>query len=208
MSLGPTPTRRIRRRASPSVIFGATIGAEYRAQAHVHQPDLGNTTTQRRAGWIEHRLRLDGSVDYVDKVRIVTSIDILDGVLWGDKRHGRHRARAQRRHHCQREEPKRCSSLHPVISEARRAIRSTATSTVMVSVMQKYSRCDVSMVKAVTPVGVFRVGRQAVHARKQHPRKRLVTAIQPIRESLGMETSSTGFSLRRSPSKPSAQEAA
>ncbi len=64
--------------------FGATVGAEYRAQLTYINPISLNTTTQRRASWIEHRLRLDGSVDYLEKVRIVTSIDILDGVLWGD----------------------------------------------------------------------------------------------------------------------------
>jgi hypothetical protein len=64
--------------------FGATVGAEYRAQLTYINPISLNTVTQRRASWIEHRLRLDGSVDYTDKVRIVTSIDVLDGVLWGD----------------------------------------------------------------------------------------------------------------------------
>jgi hypothetical protein len=34
--------------------------------------------------WLEHRLRLDAGVDYKDKIRLVLSADLLDGVLWGD----------------------------------------------------------------------------------------------------------------------------
>lgn len=64
--------------------FGVSGGAEYRASGTYINPISVNTISQRRIGWIEHRLRLDGGVDYDDKVRIVTSIDVLDGVLWGD----------------------------------------------------------------------------------------------------------------------------
>ena len=39
--------------------FGATVGAEYRAQLTYINPISLNTTTQRRATFIEHRLRLD-----------------------------------------------------------------------------------------------------------------------------------------------------
>ena len=64
--------------------FGFSVGAEYRAQGTYVNPISLNTINERRLGFIEHRLRLDASVDYDEKVRIVTSIDILDGVLWGD----------------------------------------------------------------------------------------------------------------------------
>ena len=64
--------------------FGLTGAAEYRAQLTYINPISLNTISQRRATWIEHRLRLDGAIDYTEKVRIVTSIDVLDGVLWGD----------------------------------------------------------------------------------------------------------------------------
>ena len=59
-------------------------GAEYRAQFVYINPIALNSETTRRVSWIEHRLRLDAAVDYKDKVKIVTSADVLDGVLWGD----------------------------------------------------------------------------------------------------------------------------
>jgi hypothetical protein len=64
--------------------FGIRPGAEYRANFLHIQPLSLNTTSKRNAEWIEHRLRLDGTVDYLDKVKIVTSADLLDGTLWGD----------------------------------------------------------------------------------------------------------------------------
>lgn len=64
--------------------FGFRGGAEYRANVLYVNPIALNTVSERRVSWIEHRLRLDGTVDYQDKVRIVVSADALDGVLWGD----------------------------------------------------------------------------------------------------------------------------
>ncbi len=63
---------------------GVTTGAEYRANwLYVNPIDLSGVK-HRRASWIEHRLRLDLAIDYEEKVRLVTSIDALDGTLWGD----------------------------------------------------------------------------------------------------------------------------
>ncbi|NUP10583.1 MAG: hypothetical protein HOW73_31430 [Polyangiaceae bacterium] len=64
--------------------FGFSGAAEYRASGTYINPIALNTISQRRIAWLEHRLRLDATADYDDKIRIVTSIDILDGVLWGD----------------------------------------------------------------------------------------------------------------------------
>jgi hypothetical protein len=64
--------------------FGVRGTAEYRAQWQLIDPIALNSISSRRASWIEHRLRLDGAVDWQDRVRIVTSLDLLDGVLWGD----------------------------------------------------------------------------------------------------------------------------
>jgi hypothetical protein len=64
--------------------FGFRAGAEYRAQLTYINPIALNSTASRRAGWIDHRLRLGGTVDYQDKVKISTSFDIMDGVIWGD----------------------------------------------------------------------------------------------------------------------------
>ena len=64
--------------------FGFQVGAEYRASMTYVNPISLNTINERRLSYIDHRLRVDGAVDYDEKVKIVTSIDILDGVLWGD----------------------------------------------------------------------------------------------------------------------------
>ena len=64
--------------------FGLRAGAEYRAQFVYVNPISLNTENARETSWIEHRLRLDAGADWRDKVRIVASVDLLDGVLWGD----------------------------------------------------------------------------------------------------------------------------
>ncbi len=64
--------------------FGFRAGAEYRAQFLYINPLSLNSESSRRVSWIEHRLRLETGVDYKDKIKIVTSVDLLDGVVWGD----------------------------------------------------------------------------------------------------------------------------
>jgi hypothetical protein len=64
--------------------FGVRGAAEYRANALAVDPISLNTESHRRVSWLEHRLRLDGTIDYLDTVRIHTSVDLLNGVLWGD----------------------------------------------------------------------------------------------------------------------------
>lgn len=63
---------------------GVQLGAEYRANWMYVNPIDINGVKHRRASWIEHRLRLDSTIDYEEKVRLVTSFEILDGTLWGD----------------------------------------------------------------------------------------------------------------------------
>ncbi|MBK8256112.1 MAG: alginate export family protein [Polyangiaceae bacterium] len=64
--------------------FGVSLNAEYRANLLYIRPISLNSYTNRNAHWIEHRMRLDLSADYLDKVRIILSADMFDGVLWGD----------------------------------------------------------------------------------------------------------------------------
>lgn len=64
--------------------YGFRGAAEYRANAVTIRPLDLNSTSDRDYSVIEHRLRLDAAIDYEDKVRITTSVDALDGVLWGD----------------------------------------------------------------------------------------------------------------------------
>jgi hypothetical protein len=64
--------------------YGFRGGLEYRSNFLLVNPITLGGTANRRASWLEHRLRLDATVDYLDKVKFVTSVDVLDGVLWGD----------------------------------------------------------------------------------------------------------------------------
>ena len=67
-----------------SASTGFRGGAEYRANAVMIRPlDLASTR-DKNFGVMEHRLRLDAGLDWEDKVRLNTSVDVLDGVLWGD----------------------------------------------------------------------------------------------------------------------------
>ena len=64
--------------------FGFKGAAEYRTQALFVNPIALSDENARGIGWIDQRLRLDGGVDWQDKVRLVVSADVLDGVLFGD----------------------------------------------------------------------------------------------------------------------------
>lgn len=64
--------------------YGIRPALEYRANGLYINPINPTGTFGRRASWIEHRLRVDVTVDYKDKVKIVTSTDVLDGAVWGD----------------------------------------------------------------------------------------------------------------------------
>lgn len=64
--------------------MGFRGGAEYRANAVAVRPVDLASTRERHLSILEHRLRLDAGLDYQDKVRLVTSADLMDGVLWGD----------------------------------------------------------------------------------------------------------------------------
>lgn len=64
--------------------IGVRGGAEYRANMLYVNPISLNSETDRRISILEHRLRLDMTLDWKDKVRIVASVDALNGTLWGD----------------------------------------------------------------------------------------------------------------------------
>jgi hypothetical protein len=64
--------------------FGFRPSAEYRVQLTDVRPVAITEENHANADWIEQRLRLDLTADWKDKVRIVASVDVLDGVLWGD----------------------------------------------------------------------------------------------------------------------------
>jgi hypothetical protein len=64
--------------------YGLRGAAEYRANALAVTPLSINGASGEDLRWIEHRLRLGGTVDWKEKVKIVVSTDLLDGTLWGD----------------------------------------------------------------------------------------------------------------------------
>ncbi|MDB4944361.1 MAG: hypothetical protein JWP97_3895 [Labilithrix sp.] len=65
-------------------LAGFRGGLEYRANAALVRPLDLQGTQSRHFSSIEHRLRLDGAIDWDDKIRVTSSVDVLDGVLWGD----------------------------------------------------------------------------------------------------------------------------
>jgi hypothetical protein len=67
--------------------YGFRGAAEYRAQTVYIDPLDVSSETYRKALWLDQRLRLDGTVDFRDSVRLTASVDALDGVLWGDNGH-------------------------------------------------------------------------------------------------------------------------
>ncbi|MSP25493.1 MAG: hypothetical protein EXR75_10080 [Myxococcales bacterium] len=64
--------------------IGVVADAEYRAQAIFVDPISLNTETQRNFAVVEHRGRFGGTIDYQETVKLTLSVDLLDGVLWGD----------------------------------------------------------------------------------------------------------------------------
>jgi hypothetical protein len=64
--------------------FGIAAEAEYRAQYTLVNPVSLNTENNRRFAVIDHRGRFGGTFDYDEAVKISLSLDLLDGVLWGD----------------------------------------------------------------------------------------------------------------------------
>lgn len=139
--------------------FGFQVGAEYRAQMTYVNPIALNTINERRLSFIDHRLRLDGGVDYDKKIRIVTSVDILDGVLWGDNG-------------SPLEEPKTAAGTtvnarNPNTARPCIGYKGGATGDPLSPADYGFALCEGDVFKVrrlhgdvVTPIGLLRVGRQ------------------------------------------------
>ena len=82
--VNPDPDGPPTRYAIPDTDIGIAMDAEYRAQFTLVNPVDLNSERNRRFNTLEHRGRLGATVDYDEVVKITTSIDLLDGVLWGD----------------------------------------------------------------------------------------------------------------------------
>ncbi|MCC6216720.1 MAG: hypothetical protein IT376_17805 [Polyangiaceae bacterium] len=63
---------------------GVSAGAEYRANWLYVNPITLNAERLRKLSVAEHRMRVDFAVDHLEKLRVVTSLDFIDGAVWGD----------------------------------------------------------------------------------------------------------------------------
>ena len=77
---GPAPPNRLQLGAE----YGVRAAAEYRASA-IYARSIATTPNAQSLAYAEHRLRLDAALDWQERVKLVTSIDALDGVIWGDQ---------------------------------------------------------------------------------------------------------------------------
>ncbi|MGH7284723.1 MAG: hypothetical protein ACRELY_24625 [Polyangiaceae bacterium] len=143
---------------TPTSDFGFRGAAEYRAEGiYVNPLDL-SSETQNKEAIIQQRLRLDGTVDYLDKVKLTTSIDMLDGVLWGDNGQLGSDPEPANGAHINTNNPnlaKMCMALDPGGNQADpHAYHYGLCPADAIDVRRLYG--DV-----ITPIGLFRVGRQA-----------------------------------------------
>jgi len=144
---------------SPDSHIGFRGAAEYRVNALSITPLDLQSTTDRNLQIIEQRLRLDGAVDYDDKVHVVASVDLLDGVLWGDN--GTLGSSPQ---------PTSGAAVttdNPNLSTACITLRPGAPATEAASYHYGLCAADPVFVRraygdVMTPIGLLRVGRQAM----------------------------------------------
>jgi hypothetical protein len=133
-------------------------GVEYRANAIAIRPLDLNGTRDRNFSVIEHRLRLDGAIDYEDKVRITTSVDVLDSVMWGDN--------GTLGTDPEPTSGAKISTNNPNLARSCITLRPGDPSTASAS--YHYGLCSADPIAirrlygdVVTPIGLFRIGRQA-----------------------------------------------
>ncbi len=140
--------------------FGFAGGLEYRAQGTAINPISLNTVSDRRAAWIEHRLRLDGIIDFDNKVRLITSFDVLDNVLWGDN--GTTGIEPESNNGTN------VNARNPNVTTRCIQYKGGETGDPLSATYYGYGLCQGEVLKVrrlygevVTPVGLLRVGRQA-----------------------------------------------
>jgi hypothetical protein len=138
---------------------GVAAEAEYRAQFIYVNPLSLTTEEQDKYSVIEHRLRVGGTVDYDEKVKLVTSFDLFDSVLFGDN--GSFGG-----------EPAADSGLKATIRNpnvAKACMKPLAGGDPLSPSGYGWGLCDTAILKVrrlyaqvSTPIGAIRVGRQAV----------------------------------------------
>ena len=64
--------------------YGVRARAEYRVQTTRITPLALASENDPNLSTVDQRLRVDATLDFRDRLRLTTSIDSLDGVIWGD----------------------------------------------------------------------------------------------------------------------------
>jgi hypothetical protein len=138
--------------------MGFRGAAEYRASATLIDPLALADTKDRNYGVVEHRLRLDAGIDWEDRVRLYTSTDLLDGVLWGDN--------GTRDDKVPTTSGAKVATINPNSAGPCIALKPGASPTEPTS--YRYGLCSADPVyvrrlygDVLTPIGLFRIGRQA-----------------------------------------------
>jgi len=139
--------------------IGVRAEAEYRTNYLFVNPLALNSESNRRANWIEHRGRIGGTLDYENKVKLTMSLDLLDGVLWGDNG-------------TFTEPPESNSGLNTTARNpniVRPCIQYDGVGDPLDPSAYSYSLCEADAIKlrrlygqVNTPIGTLRIGRQPV----------------------------------------------
>jgi hypothetical protein len=140
----------------PSTGFRGAL--EYRANAVLVRPVDLSGTRDRNFSVIEHRLRLDGAIDWEEKVRVTASVDVLDSVIWGDN--------GSLGTSPEPTTGANVSTSNPNLATA--CIQPRAGEPTTEAGSYHFGLCPVDPVfirrlygDVVTPIGLFRIGRQA-----------------------------------------------
>lgn len=140
---------------------GVSLNAEYRANLLYVRPISLNTYTNRNAHWIEHRMRLDMTADWADKVKIIMSADLFDGVLWGDNGNFGDTPSSNAGVSASARNP---NVTRPCVALANDGDPLDATSYGYTLCEQDSVRFRKLYTEISTPVGTFRIGRQPIIA--------------------------------------------
>ena len=139
--------------------IGVALNAEYRANLLYIRPISLNSYENRNAHWIEHRMRLDLAADWQNKVRMVISADMLDGVIWGDN--GDYGGTPSSNHGVS------ASARTPNVT--RPCVGLVDKSNPLDSNAYAYTLCEQDSIRLrklyteiSTPIGTFRIGRQPI----------------------------------------------
>ncbi len=140
--------------------YGVRARAEYRVQhTRITPLDLSSETNSNFTT-MDQRLRVDATLDFRDRLRLTTSIDALDGVIWGDN--GALGSAP---------EPDSGGNINSRnVNFARICYRPVTGGNTVDPKGWAYGLCDANplfirrlFIDVVTPIGLLRIGRQAIN---------------------------------------------